>query len=77
MKKISKELFDASKQISNTTITESYNNGIEYTVKTPVAITNATLDVGSFDATTPNNNRVGTLTDIKIPPSRFNSTFEI
>ncbi len=67
MKKISKELFDASKQISNTTITESYNNGIEYTVKTPVAITNATLDVGSFDTANQNNNRVGTLTDIKIP----------
>lgn len=67
MKKISKELFDASSQIANTTITESYNNGIEYTVKTPVAITNATLDVGSFDTSNPNNNRVGTLTDIKIP----------
>lgn len=67
MKKISKELYDASSQIANTTITESYNNGIEYTVKTPVAITNATLDVGSFDTSNPNKNRVGTLTDIKIP----------
>lgn len=67
MTKISKELYDASLQIDNIIITESYNNGIEYTVKTPVAITNATLDVGSFDTTTPNNNRVGTLTDIKIP----------
>ena len=73
MKKISKELFDASKQIANTTITESYNNGIEYTVKTPVAITNATLDVGSFDTTTPNNNRVGTLTDIKIPDPSYDA----
>lgn len=73
MKKISKELFDASKQISNTTITESYNNGIEYTVKTPVAITNATLDVGSFDTANQNNNRVGTLTDIKIPDPRYDA----
>lgn len=73
MKKISKELHDASKQIANTTITESYNNGIEYTVKTPVAITNATLDVGSFDTTTPNNNRVGTLTDIKIPDPSYDA----
>ena len=67
MTKISKELYDASLQIGNTTVTESYNNGIEYTVKTPVAITNATLDVGSIDTANHNNNRVGTLTNIIIP----------
>lgn len=73
MKKISKELYDASLQIDNTTVTASYNNGIEYIVTTPVAITNATLDVGSFDTTNPNNNRVGTLTDIKIPDPSYDA----
>ncbi len=52
-------------------ITASYNNGLEYTVKTPVAIGSAQLDIGAFDADTPENNRVGTLADIIIPEQQY------
>ncbi|MDY5051881.1 MAG: clostripain-related cysteine peptidase, partial [Candidatus Mucispirillum faecigallinarum] len=52
-------------------ITASYNNGLKYTVKTPVAIGSAQLDIGAFDADTPENNRVGTLADIIIPEQQY------
>ena len=70
IKKISQEIMK-DKNSAVPEITASYNNGLEYTVKTPVAIGSAQLDIGAFDADTPENNRVGTLADIIIPEQQY------
>lgn len=70
MKKISKDINDA-KNSDAVEITASYNNSLEYTVKTPVAIGSAQLDVGSFEVDNPENNRVGTLADMIIPEQQY------
>lgn len=66
MKKISNELVE-TKNSNPVEITESYNNGLIYTVKSPIAITSAQVDVGDLNNKNPQDNRVGSLVNILVP----------
>ena len=66
MKKISNDLVE-TKNSKPVEITESYNNGLIYTVKSPIAITSAQVDVGDLNNKNPQDNRVGSLVNILVP----------
>lgn len=66
MKKISDELVKI-KNSKPVEITESYDNGLIYTVKSPIAITSAQVDVGDLNNKNSQDNRVGSLVNIFVP----------
>ena len=73
IKKISQEIMK-DKNSAVPEITASYNNGLEYIVKTPVAISSAQVDIDSFEEQMPENNRVGTLANVVIPEQEYDET---